>query len=680
MNHKTRCILNYCLPLLCLVLLASTARSQWTAPTAEELKMTSQPEVPGAPAVFLFKEEVTDDSLHDWSKYVRLKVLTERGKEYANVELRQYKATDWEGDSGGYTVDDIQGRTIHPDGTIIPFTGKPFEKVIEKTQGYKETAKVFTLPDVEVGSIIEYRYHIRYDDNHFIPPDWFIQSELYTRKAHYLWRPTGEQLTTKGEHGEQLTTSIAWAPILPVGASVKQTRLPATSANRDGQLLLELNVQSVLPTPDEEYMPPIKSLSYRVMFYYSPYRSMEEYWKNEGKGWSKTTDKFIGPNSKVSAAVRDLTVGADTQDQKLRKLYAAVMQLDNTVFDRDHSAAEDKAQGLNAPKSTDDIWERKRGTDDQIAELFVAMARAAGMKAYVMFVTSRSHSLFNSSYTSFSQFDDEIAIVNVDGKEQFFDPGQRYCPYGHLAWKHTIVGGLRQTEGGGTALVGTPGESYKASRAGRIADLSIDEHGLATGTVKLSWTGAPALTWRQNRLRGDDTSLNNELRQHVEHMMPNGMEVKVGTIEHIQDYEQPLTVTFQVKGQIASSTGKRLIVPSDIFETNTTPAFPHEKRDMAVYFEYPVAIQDAFRITYPATLNLESQPVDVDLPLGKTAAYTMNAKASSNSLTVYRNLTRGEFVYLPADYADLRAFYNKFETKDQEPIILKAAVPSSTGN
>src|SRR5215468_697668 len=113
--------------------------------------MTSQPEVPGAAAVYLYKEETTDDSLHSWSVYVRLKVLTEKGKEHANVELGYGSHHD----GGGFTVGDIAGRTIHPDGTIIPFTGKPYEKLIEKTHEYKRMAKVFTLPDVQVGSIIE---------------------------------------------------------------------------------------------------------------------------------------------------------------------------------------------------------------------------------------------------------------------------------------------------------------------------------------------------------------------------------------------------------------------------------------------------------------------------------------------------------------------------------------------
>jgi len=172
-----------CLPLVCLATLAcSIARAdQWTVPTAEELKMTSQPEVPGAAAVYLFREEITDDHLHIWSTYARIKVLTEAGKEFANVELKSYDTRDY----GGYTVNAIAGRTIHPDGTIVPFTGKPFDKLIEKGQDFKEMAKVFTMPDVEVGSIIEYRYELRYDDNLIFSPSWFVQSDLFTRKAHY---------------------------------------------------------------------------------------------------------------------------------------------------------------------------------------------------------------------------------------------------------------------------------------------------------------------------------------------------------------------------------------------------------------------------------------------------------------------------------------------------------------
>ena len=679
MNRTICLIFARCLPLACLIALASVASiaraEQWTAPTAEELSMTSQPEVPGAAAVYLFKEEVTDDKLHMWSKYVRLKVLTEAGKEYANVELKSYSSSE----GGGYTVNAIAGRTIHPDGTIIPFTGKPFDKLIEKGQGYKEMAKVFTLPDVEVGSIIEYRYQLRYDDQYYFAPSWFIQSALYTRKAHYLWRPTDKQLIDEGEHGEQLTNVVAWAPILPKGFEVKQSRIPGGGALGDSQTVLELNIHDVAPVPDEEYMPPFGSLTYRVMFYYSPYRTMDEFWKNEGKGWAKTNDKFIGPGNKVKDAVKELVAPSDTADQKLRKLYAAVMKLDNTSFNRAHGAAEEKSEGLGEVKSTDDIWERKRGSDGQIAQLFVAMARAAGLQAYVMSVTDRDHNVFVPNYLSFSQLEDTIAIVVIDGKDQFFDPGQRYCPYGHLAWKHTVTGGLRQIDNG-SALVDTPAEPYTASRIQRVADLKMDEHGEVTGDVKMAWTGAPALIWRQRYLRGDATSLNNDLRTSMEHLMPSGMEVKVTSIDNLEDYEKPLSVSYNVKGAIASSTGKRLILPGDIFETNSKPTFPHAKREEPVVYDYPHSVLDAVRVTFPASLGLESLPAGEQFPLQKFAVYVLKTETTPTSYLVRREFDLSNIFYKTEEYPDLRAFYNKFETKDQEPVVLKAATPAAGGN
>jgi hypothetical protein len=665
----------HCLSLFCLMAASCAVHAQWTPPTQEELTMTSQPEVPGAAAVYLFREELTDDHMHSWRKYVRLKVLTEAGKKYANVELGQYNTTD----KGGYSIIGIQGRTIHPDGTIIPFTGKPMEKLVEKGRDFKEMQKVFTLPDVEVGSILEYRYELSYGERWFIAPEWLVQSELYTRKAHYMWTPTTEQLTTQGEGGEKLTSYVAWAPILPSGFEVKQIKTAGIDVLGGQQTSLELNIHDVLPVVEEEYMPPFGSLSYRVQFYYAPYHTKEEFWKNEGKGWAKQQDKFIGPGNKVKQAVHDLVSPGDTADQKLRKLYAAVMKLENTAYTRDRSAKEDKAQGMNEPKSTDDIWERKRGSDDQMAQLFVAMARAAGMKAYVMTVTNRDHNLFFPGYLSFSQFDDTIAIVVVDGKEMYFDPGQRYCPYEHLAWKHTVADGLRQTDGG-TTINQVPNEPYTASRVQRVADLTMDEHGEATGKLTVTWNGNPALDWRQTYLIGDLEGLKRELRTSMEDLLPNGMDVKVTGIDSVDDYEQPLIVHYEVKGAIASSTGKRLLVPGDIFEVNAKPTFVEEKRQEPVLFHYAHAVQDVVRVKYPASLALESAPADERVPLDKVAVYVLKTESTPTSITVRREFDLGTVLFKLDEYPSLRAFYNKLETKDQEPVVLKAAAPAASGN
>ena len=668
MNRMQDRFLRYAVILALLLPLSSTlARAdKWIEPTAEELKMTSQPEVPGAAAVYLYREETTDDKLHFFSIYVRLKVLTDKGKEFGNVELSYENRKG----GGGYTVNDIAGRTIHSDGTVFPFTGKPYDKLIEKGQNTKYMAKVFTLPNIEVGSIVEYRYTLRYDDHYFISPQWIIQSELFTRKAHYMWKPTSEQLVTNDDRG-QVTNSIAWTPILPKGTDVKLSNVPGTD-----QRVFEVNIQNVPPAPDEELMPPISSLTFRVLFYYSPYRSNAEFWKDEGKHWSKLQDKFIGPGKGVNDAVRQLVGASDTSEQKLRKIYAAVMEMENTDFTHEHSAAEEKSEGLKDLHNTDDILARKRGESDQLALLFIAMARAVGLKAYAMTVTNRDRHLFLSTYFNLSQFDDTIALVNVDGKELTFDPGSRYCPYGHLAWKHTMAGGLRQTDSG-AAIVFTEAEPYVASQVQRVADLKMDESGVVTGTVKMTYIGAPALRWRQIALRGDATALEHDLRTRVEELLPSGMEVKVSSISKVADYEQPLVADITVKGNIGSSTGKRLLLPADIFQVNAKPTFSHEKREVAIAFDYAYDNKDVVRITFPSTFAIESLPASDKYQYLKSSAYAFTSASTSTSVTFRREFALAEIIFPATEYPAIRSYYGKFETKDQENVVLKIATESS---
>ena len=654
-------------------------RAQFTPPTPAELAMTSIPQVPNAPAVYLFREETTEDALRMHSFYVRLKVLTEGGKDYANVELPFYS-------NGGNTVDAISGRTIQPDGTIVPFTGKPYDKLIERGQGQQVKAKVFTLPAVQVGSILEYRYKIRYDDQYLQSPQWYIQSPLYTMAAHYNWKPTSSIVVSSDDRGE-VQSSIAWTPLLPPGAEVKQSAITGANqlrqfgSNAGGGTQLDLVVHDIPPLPHEANMPPINSLSYRVLFYYTSYKTANEYWTREGKRWAKDRDKFIGPGSAVKTAVKELVAPGDTDEQKLKKIYDAVMALDNTNYSRGHDTQEDRAAGLKPVASTDDILIRKRGTDDQLAELFVAMVRAAGMKAYLMAVSNRSERLFLPAYLSMYQLNDYIAIVPVNGKDVFFDPGERFCTFEHLAWQHTLTGGLRETDQG-AAIASTPSEPYTASTIKRVGDLVLDDHGVASGSITLTYTGAPAMSWRHDALRGDETSLKGELRRHLERELPGGMEVRVTDVANLTDADKPLIVKYEVKGAVGTATGKRLLVPGSLFEVNARPRFTPVKRELAVDMEYPDVIQDAVRFKYPSSLTVESAPGADAGKMGNFAAYSFSSKPGDNAITLFRNLTVGKTFFSPEEYPELRAFYGKLDARQGETLVLtrsEAAGAKPTG-
>jgi len=641
--------------------------------------MTSLPGYPGAAAVVLNREETTKDDLHGVFHYERIKILTKDGEKYANVTLPFVTVAQSESQQSGddKTLEGIAGRTIHPDGTIIPFTGKPYLKVLEKGQGVKVQERVFTLPDVEVGSIIEYRYATRIDDNIYEAPEWLIQGELYVKQAHYIWYPTSKELSS--EHG--MVTSITWFPILPAGVNIVRSDIPHSEFTTQPIQIFELTIKDVPPEVKEAYMPPIASFSYRVLFNFTAEHSAADWWKDAGKDWSKGVDSFANPNSDLKKNTAEIISGATNDDQKLRKIYAVVMGLENTHYTRAHNQKEEKAEGGHPVKNAADVLNQKRGNETQLTDLFVGMARAAGMKAYVMLVPDRSVELFLPGWLSFQQFDDVIAIVNVDGKEMYFDPGCRYCAYGHLAWQHTLVQGLRQSDKG-TEFGGTPTDDYKFNEVTRVANLKMDDAGQITGTIDLTFMGADAVEWRHQALSGDEESLNRALRTHLEDMMPRTLQVKVGKIENVAEYEQPLKVSYDVTGTLGTHTGKRILLPSDIFLSGASATFADEKRQQAVYFHYPRYVQDAQRINLPATMSLEALPDTARFDLPKQEAYTLSIVGDAKGYTTRRNHIQGELLVMPKDYDSLRKFYSQFESKDQESVVLKAApaVAASGGN
>jgi hypothetical protein len=355
--------------------------AQFQEPTKEELQMTSDPKAPGAAAVYLYREETTDDTLHFHGYYERLKVLTEKGKEQATIRIPY--------EHGQFKVTDIKGRTIHADGTIIPLNTKPSDLVDTKAGNVQVNTMVFTLPSVEVGSILEYRLQLRYDDNLVSEPKWRIQQPFLVHKAHYFFNPAPQG-------GSRLITDSRGLNLDKLMYAVTSVPLEAVVYSLSGRYSVDLS--DIPPTPNEDWMPPLNTINQRVEFYYTYVHSGADFWQSDGKRWAKETDHFANPTDQLKKAVAQIVLPADSEDQKARKIYAAVMKLENTDFGRRKSEAERKAEKLKTVKDAEDVWTQQSGTGDQIALLYVALARAAGLKVWPMQVVDRSRAMFDPRY------------------------------------------------------------------------------------------------------------------------------------------------------------------------------------------------------------------------------------------------------------------------------------------
>jgi hypothetical protein len=643
--------------------------AQFQAPNPDEYKMTADPKAPGADAVYFDVEENTDDPLHFHSFYARIKVLTEKGKELANVELPYYRTNN--------KITDIKGRTIQPDGTVVPLVGKP-EDLLVASKGEMQFGKmVFTLPAVQVGSVLEYRYEVRYDDNHYSSPQWEIQRPFFVHQAHYKFTPfkgflPGLQNATStyllDEHGNP-ANSLIWWPILPPGAQVKT----------DAAGHFSVDVADIPPIPHEEWMPPLDSVLYKVDFYYKSASNAGDFWVSEAKRWSKDVDHFAEPTRPIHDAVATLVAPGDSDTDKAKKLYKAVQALDNTDFSRRKDQVELKQLGLHVAKRAEDTWAQKSGSREDIAMLYLSLVRAAGLTAYPMKVVDRERGLFDPTYMSINQLNDTIIVLSLEGKDVVVDPGEKMCPFQTLHWRHAAAGGMRESPDGRSAAT-SPQQAYTVNTLTRTGDVTLDEHGAVTGYFRFSMTGQNALTWRQTAIRTDPDELKKRFDEYLHSIFPTGIDAHLDHFLGLEDPDLNLMAVVKAEGTLGTATSKRLLLPGFFFQTKGShPFVSEEKRLEPVDMRYADQVTDQITYHFPPTFTVEGAPQTAQIPWTSHAIFATKTVPGSGQITVARQLTRGFTFVKAAEYQDLHDFYQKVAAADQQQLVL-AHAPAAAGN
>jgi Domain of Unknown Function with PDB structure (DUF3857) len=630
------------------LLICAPLWGQFQEPTKEELQMTADAKAPGANAVYLTLSDDQDSLIGTRTYYERVKVLTEKGKEKATLRFSHEPGTKIE----------IEGRTIHKDGTVISFADKPSDLVEFKTKDLQYNTLVFTLPSAEVGSILEYR--VRFKDSGPSPcPTWMIQQNMFVHRAHYSYKL-----------GLRESQGLTYVSRLRGDEKVVD--------NKKGEFTLDLN--DIAALPDEDWMPPLNTFKMRVSFFYSDFSSTKEYWDAAGSRWAISVREFINPTGTLKKAVAEMVGPGDSETVKAQKIYAAVMRLENTDFTREKMKVERKKDKIKDIHTAQDVWRDQSGNGDEIDLLYVALCRAAGLIVVPMKVVDRSRALFDESFLNSDQMEDYIAVGRLDGKIVYLDPGQKMCPFGTLHWKHTIAQGFRENDKTASIEL-TPSLSYKASNVVRVADLTINPSGEVTGSVRLVLQGQEALYWRQMALENDEEEVKKRFNEWIGGYLPDGVRGEVDHFLALADYEQNLEATARVTGSLGSVTGKHFFLPELFFEVKSKhPFVAQDKRTIPVDLHYARSEQDDVTYRLPAGYcnDVTAEPKSIFWP--DHAKLTITITTGSDVVRVIRNLAYNYTILDPKEYGGLRDFYQKVAIADQQQLTLTKIAANIGGN
>lgn len=632
---------------------------EWQPITQEELKMTSVPEAPGAPAIILYRQIDRDDSdprtPHEYN-YVREKIFTEEGRKYADVEIPFFKENE--------NIVALRARTIRPDGSIANFDGKVYEKEIVKARGLKYLAKTFTLSDVQPGSIIEYHYMIDFAENYVFNSHWTLSEELFTKSGKYSLKPYG-----------QFALQWSWPNGLPEG-----TTPPAKQSDSRGDFI-RMEAKDIPPFQVEDDMPPENAMKFMVDFTYTDgdlEKDPEKFWKKRGKKLYDQAESFVGKRKAMEEAVAQIVSPSDSPEVRLQKIYAKAQSIRNTGYEVEKTEQEQKRAKEKEVGNVEDVLKRGYANGDQITWLFLGLARAAGFDASSVRVSTRDDHFFKKSLMNGRDLHTNVVFVKVDGKDRYFDPGAAFTPFGMLPWNETDTAGLKLDKDGGTWVM-TPMPLSSDSQIVRKADMKLNNEGTLEGKLTVTFTGLEA-AWRRVQERNEDEAHRKKLLEdYVKEIIPVGTEVDLTNKPDWASSSPSFVAEFSLKvpGWV-SGAGKRALLPVGLFSAPEKHMYEHANRIHPLYFQYMYEKVDDVQIELPLGWQVSSvpQPVTQD---AKLLVYNLKTENKNGTLHLERHLKVDLISLDQKYYPALRNFYQSVKNADEQQIVLQP-LGISSGN
>jgi Domain of Unknown Function with PDB structure (DUF3857) len=635
----------------------ATGTVGWLPVPPEDLALKDNPKQPGADAMILYREDVVNaahvtvggDTVEE---YLRIKIFTQEGTKEGHVEIPFVKDSE--------TVSYVAGRTIEPDGTVVNFDGQVLETTGIKMTGLKVLVKAFTLPDVKPGCIVEYRYQLQGKPDWVHDRSWEVTQPIYTREAHFTYVPFGG-------YGAGLVP-MHRAHMLPADAVL--------AAQVDGSYTMTLH--DIPGIVQEPLMPPQNPVAERVEFYYqdpdAPMASdpTDKYWGHYAKKWDGELEHFVDKKNALSQELAKIVGPNDSPEVKLRKIYARVLQIRNLNFEDSKTQKEAKNENLKPNSNVEDVLNRGYGTEHDINELFIGLARSAGFDATEVYVASRSTDLFIAKSNDVRELQEDVVWVSAGGKEYYLDPGAHYYPFGLLPWFETETGGIKVDKRGATEI-STPNPVASDSTIVRRADLSIAGDGSIAGTLQIDFGGQDAAQMRDEKRKEDETGRTKELEEQIKNWLPVGATFEITKIADWDDVERPVHVEGTVKmPSFGSGAVRHFLMPLEIFQATQGSSFATAKRVNPIYFHYPYQETDDLTFHCSAGYTAESVPTAQKMNLG-AVSYQISATQQGDGIEVKRQLVVNGVLFGKEAYPTLRAFFGAVRTDDNAQMVLQSS-------
>jgi Domain of Unknown Function with PDB structure (DUF3857) len=592
---------------------------------------------PGAEAVVLLDiGEMQYAYIHDtgWlleTEYrVRIKILKESALDRANVKIRYYNKGRMEDLTG------LSGVTYNLDNQ-----GNVTETKLERKEKYKKSIDEvrgetsFAMPDVRVGSVIEYRYKVSQHTFGYIP-SWNFQQKIPVKYSAYRVVPP--------ENFQYKVQTISRQPLEKV------------NTKSGGTWYIMRNIAGFKKEPmsagASNYLQGIEFQLAKIdvpgYFYESTWpKIIERLLVDEDFG------DILKMNVSMGNELAAVLNGVTSEKEKIHIIYNYVQS--NMLWNEDYALGPDNSFAFF------DAWDKKLGSIADINFMLIKLLQKAGIDAKPLLVSTKENGAININYPSLHQFDAVMVYVKDGDQRYVMNAADKFNPFYLVPYDVVYTNALVVDKQNG-GLVGLNND--KKFQNDIFFTTYVDADGGITGNATLT-------SYNYARNIRVNTYKKNKLKELLEDNEGIKIQVDSISVKNGNDEMKPFLQEIQFSGNIQASGGYYFL-PFGLFSGLGKNPFLDENRITDIDFNYPkkYVISGSYFLTDDFIVN--------DLPKNKkmlmpdsSIELTRMVQKENNIISFKFTLDFNSPAYVAESYPLIKDFFKKMYAILDERIVLK---------
>ncbi len=604
---------------------------------------------PGADAIVLSDIAIAgmgydgSDVFVEMERDIRIKIVNSDGFGYADIiipfrddeKITKYRASTFNLKNG--------------EKTETPVTKEAF--IIEKTGESRQSLK-FSFPDVHEGSIIEYTYRMRLGSySKFILVPWRFQREIPVALS-------------------SLTIEYPESFVYKYALSGNLTNVRSESARGNKRFLNDYVQTNILRWTADD-VPAFKAEPYiigrndlvskitfelaRVEFPEISKQEITPSYNNLTEELMKRSDFGTPLETNLKSLTKTIVGNEEDNRKKLLLIHRYITSKIMWDGEQDFLAS--------APLRT--ILQKGKGNSADINILLIAMARAAGLSAEPVILSTRSNGSLNVLSALITQFNYVVARINIEGEYYLVDATNPLSPFNELPFDCLNKTGWLCGKVKSDFVELTNKETNSLYQS---ITMFPEKDGTIVGEIENIYKGYLASDLRkQIRLESEDgyydlVKSNNPEAQISEYVL--------GGVKDIGS-EAKESYNFKIiKGSHLAQN--ELIIKPYHLNTSVYNPFYMSERKFPVDFGCPQLESFTMSLTIPEGYSLDMKPENASFTLGKDGgSFKFTCEQTGNIINISSLFKIDRIAFAVSEYKDIQNFYQKVQQKQSEYIVLK---------